>query len=641
MRSATVRIGQGTSTTASECLLGVNLETDRIEDGAFANRLRNARFCGPAETSGIARQWIAAAGGPPEGPLGGVAFNVTRGLALSGQESQMIHNHGGGEVGIVQTERYVRAGEETSVVLWARSQFRPATVRVGIRPLRKWPPDRVWVEDYDSQTFEVQPSGWGRYEGRLTAPVDDEECVFFLFVQGTGRVWVDQVIWKSAAEGVLRADFEAFVEEVGFPLLRFPGSSGVFHQWRKGLLPPERRPHDYFEGILSKWRPAYDLATDEYLEWCVRMGIAPHIVMNLGTESVEDSIEWARYCRAWFVSRGLPVPLLYWQIGNEPWLPYDPAHMEPARYADLLRRVVPALREAIPEARIIATGKADYWTDEYTFIDAEARRGRQGVARPWRAPLLDAAGEFMDVLSLQVYEGLPVADAGAEYLHTLEALDTMVKALDDAISDCRDRGLGTRIGLTEWNLWIEAASYDGRGFRETYDAQHVIFFTDMIRAMAQRGNDVELANYYCLNGPMNVVSFAGSRLVESGAAQAFRLLRPALPGRVLETEVDSWSDPSAGGRPAFAVTALSTGHGRELLVVNHSALEGARLSVAGTPSFELAGLAGASPRAPVQTFSGSSGADGSLEMPPLSVARVRLADAPAGPGDGQRRGPRQ
>jgi len=152
-------------------ILGQNLEmAGDTAAGLATDRLSNSRFLGPADpTTGLAPGWQP--GMSHNCP--GVRFELTAGMSLSGYWSQLIHNYSGRRgVGMLQTRRWVRAGERLAVTLWARAQHRPATLRVGLRPLG------ARELAYDEQDIRVEATYWRRYETLLSVPKDDDEAVF-------------------------------------------------------------------------------------------------------------------------------------------------------------------------------------------------------------------------------------------------------------------------------------------------------------------------------------------------------------------------------------------------------------------------------------------------------------------------------
>ena len=212
-----VRIeGRGVSgLTAPATLLGQNLEmAGDAAAGMLSDRLNNPKFRGPANPmTGIAQGWQPA----QSNNVRGIHYELTHDMSLSGEESQLIHNFSGRPgMGILQTGRWVRQGERLEVSLWARAQHHPVMLRVGLRPLQ------ARAAYYDQATIDVTATYWKPYQAQLTAPCDDQEAVFFCYLEGEGMVSLDQIHLRPAgsrhlARGPPRPDAHARHPGVALP----------------------------------------------------------------------------------------------------------------------------------------------------------------------------------------------------------------------------------------------------------------------------------------------------------------------------------------------------------------------------------------------------------------------------------------
>ena len=142
---------------APETLLGMNLDPDRIVGiyGIQSDRVVNSNFRGPADKMGIASGWIAERFSPPHGGFAGQHFALLSGVSGPGRMVQMISNDAGGEVGIVQPDVWLQAGETLTLTLRAKAQFETVRLRVGIRSVTRY------AEDYASEVIELAPTEWG------------------------------------------------------------------------------------------------------------------------------------------------------------------------------------------------------------------------------------------------------------------------------------------------------------------------------------------------------------------------------------------------------------------------------------------------------------------------------------------------
>ena len=600
MIQATVRFAGKPTYTAPATLLGHNLEiAGDTAAGLLTERLTNPKFRGPADPlTGIAPGWQPVM----FRNIQGMRFELTPGLSLSGQESQLIHNYSGrGAIGIGQTERWLRAGERLEVRLWARVQHHPVTLRAGIRPMALHAPI------YDAASIPITATYWKAYRATLTSPRDDEHALFFLFLEEPGLVWLDQVHLQPEGVGALRSDLLAAIRTLDIPVLRFPGGCiSTNYHWRHGTGPAHLRPN--LQDPVFKWEVSYEFGTDEYLELCRELGIQPHITINIGSGTPEEAGDWAAYCAAWFRDRGLEPPTIYWQMGNEHYGAWELGNMSGELYAAALREFVPAVRRAYPKARIIALGP-------------ETGEGLMAGERfPWREPVLEKAGDLVDLLALQWYASGWNEDPAVQQANALKGARDLAHAIQRTAADCRRHRLPIKVAVTEWNFWLRAAHYDGGIFLEPYDVQHGLFVSAVLHHFTRLLPDMELGNFYHLVNPMGIFISRGPAIQETPLAEVFRLYRPAFPGQVLPLEVSS--PPFVEDIPMVDAACLRNVSADWLFLANRSLGEGAEVEVGDLAPFDEAlVLAGESPQGPLERGQVTV-KDGRVSLPPLSIARL-------------------
>lgn len=585
---------------APAALLGHNLEMALdTSAGLLSERLENCKFLGPANPgTGIARGWVPAM----ISTFHGIRFELTEGLSLSGHTSQLLHNYSGRpSMGIAQTHRWLRAGERLKVTLWARAQHHPVTLRVGIRPMPLHAPI------YDAATIPITATYWRPYQATLTAPCDDAAAMFFCFLEEEGLVWLDQIHLRPEGEGIVRADLLESFRSLQIPVLRFPGGCiSTNYHWRHGVGPAHLRP--LLPDPVFKWETSYEFGTDEYLAMCHELGIQPHITINISTGTPEEAADWAAYCMAWYRDRHLEPPAMYWQIGNEHYGAWELGNMSGALYAEALREFVPAVRKAYPRARIIALGP-------------EMGDGlRPGEKLPWRKLVLERAGDLVDLIALQRYVTGWSTDPVEQQISALKGANALAAAVQQAGQDGQRLGLPTRVAVTEWNLWLRAAHYDGAGFLEPYDVQHGLFVASVLHHLARLTPLLELANFYHLVNPMGIFISRGPKVEETPLADVFRLYRPAFPGQVCDTDLPS--PMLAEDIPALDSLWLCTAQEEWLFLINRSWSQPFEIDTGGfAPWDEGRALVGESLVGGF-TAQSISGEGRLFVLPPLSIARL-------------------
>jgi alpha-L-arabinofuranosidase len=487
------------------------------------------------------------------------------------------------------------------LVLWARAQHHPVTLHVGLGPLAARAPL------YSAAQIAVASTYWCEYRVTLQTPQNDTSAVFFCFLEEEGLVWLDQVHLHPAGAGTMRDDVRTAFQSLQIPVLRFPGGSvtGGYH-WQFGTGPAHLRPA--LPDPVFKWQVLYDFGTDEYLDLCTQQGILPQISLNIGTGTPQEAEEWAAYVADWYRKRHLALPPMYWQIGNEQWGAWELGNMSGELYAEALRAFVPGVRRAYPAARIVALGP------EYGETLKAASR------LPWRAPVLDKAGDLIDLVVMQWYGTGWDEDANVELLQALRAANALQATVQRAITDCRATGRPTRVGVTEWNYWRHASHYDDLGFLEPYDVLHGLFVAAVLHQFVRATPDLELANFYHLINPMGVFISRGPQVQETPLAPLFRLYRPAFPGQVIPLRVEGVD--LADGLAAVDAVALTNDAGHWLLVANRHPSEAMIVNLVDWPAF--AGgqvLIGEGLREGWRSASIAS-ESGQVVVPPQSVARL-------------------
>ncbi len=433
--SASIRTTGSAGYRVTETLLGQNVELCLdLVPGLLSDRLDNPYFFGAGDV-----QTRVAAGWQPVWHYAapGMQYDLTLGMAVSGQQSQMIRNCAGHEGGICQIGRWVRKGETLKVTMWARAQNKPVQLRVGLRPLK------ARLPEYSCAMIDVNACYWKPYEATLAAPADDDATVFYCVMSQPGTVYIDQVHLRGATEGHLRGEMIGAIDAMHIGPLRFPGghASSGYH-WRNGTGPLHRRAHLYEAMFRFPDGMRYDFGTDEYLAMCRDLHIIPQITVNIGSGTVEEAREWAEYCWSWWTQQGLEPPTMYWQIGNETYLVQEVGNCTPEMYVDVLREFVPPIRKAYPKARIIAIASEGCSNIE------------PGWNKTWRTTVLDQAPpELYDLADVHHYSGVPHNAAGPVRQDALvAAADGMAGTVKSAATDLQSRGLdklGKTVAITE------------------------------------------------------------------------------------------------------------------------------------------------------------------------------------------------
>jgi alpha-L-arabinofuranosidase len=287
--------------------------------------------------------------------------------------------------------------------------------------------------------------------------------------------------------------------------------------------------------------------------------------------------------------------------------------MTGAMYVSALREFIPAIRANYPNPRIIALGEKEFQTL------------RPSNDTAWRDRVLEVVRELsIDVLILNRYKGQWYDSDIDQQINVVESVTKVQRDFEELIDDLRKKGLSTKIGITEWNYWLQASAYDGRRFTEDYTVRHGLYISGMIHLFARMAADMELATFYHLINPMGIFQHYAAEVVETCVVDIFRMYRPAFPADFVPLQVDS---PKLGEtESAVDGLCLQQKSNRWVFLCNRHPTQGAQVELSGfgRPSGEWAMLSGDSPMdqlhsAPPPQIEGSH-----IELPPLSLLRMRF-----------------
>lgn len=267
-------------------------------------------------------------------------------------------------------------------------------------------------------------------------------------------------------------------------VLRWPGgnfSSG--YNWKDGIGPKDQRPR--------RWDTAWQeeesnrFGTDEFIEYCHKLGAEPYICVNMGTGTMQEAADWVEYCNAttdtyWANLRrknghSEPYNVKYWALGNEVYGSWQAGHKNAADYA----------------ADALEFGKMMRWVDPSIKLVA---CGGPGV--DWNLPVLEKLVELVDYISLHHYGGSTdnakeFADAHAfgEQVRTLDAVITAVMSRTDK----KER---VAIAVDEWNIWFRSWFHRGSNhmLEEVYNLRDALWIASGLNMFHRNCQAVKLAD---------------------------------------------------------------------------------------------------------------------------------------------------
>lgn len=291
-----------------------------------------------------------------------------------------------------------------------------------------------------------------------------------------------------------RTDVIEALRELKPSVVRWPGGCFVSsYHWLDGVG-PDRRPH-----YDLAWRVTdpNTFGTRELVEWCRAIGAEPYLCTNAGTGTAEEMSDWVQYCNLpvgsgrWADLRaehGSPEPfdVRFWSIGNENYGAWEIGAKTATEWAGLVRESAKMIRHVDEDVTLLTAARADLG---------------------WTLPLLEAAGENLDLISLHGYwDTLNLLDTPAGYLTAVGRSLGPQADIERGRDIIGAAGLGERVGIAfdEWNLrgWHHPdgnaperlAARDRNDLNATYTMADALFSASFLNACLRHADVVRMAN---------------------------------------------------------------------------------------------------------------------------------------------------
>lgn len=441
--------------------------------------------------------------------------------------------------------------QEVSTIL--RTSPEPTTVEVNCL-FGGWglSTGQPWHDDIVLEEISMSEATSGTIRIDVEAPLTRRDpMIFGGFLEHFGRQIYGGVFEPGsplADENGFRTDVLEALTELRAPVVRWPGgcyASG--YHWREGVGAERQPTDDMAWGVVEP----NTFGTDEFVALCRRLEWEPYICNNAGNGTIAEMREWVKYCNgsdgeAAHLRRasGHPAPLSVpiWSIGNENWGGHEIGNKTPEEWAVLVREAAEAMRDADPTIQLTAAALAD---------------------PKWTLPLLEAAGEYLDYISIHNYWIPNWAElhepSYLDCMMQVEGPEALIGQAVDILDESGYRGQ-IKIAFDEWNL----RSWHHPGFpRKTvqdYDDPEVVrlvaardrslepslytmadalFSASFLNACLRHAGDVGMANIAPLVNTSGPLYVHPEGIVRRTHFHAIAMYANLLGSRVAETHVDA------------------------------------------------------------------------------------------------------
>ncbi|MBR1926895.1 MAG: hypothetical protein IJ840_03975, partial [Bacteroidales bacterium] len=326
------------------------------------------------------------------------------------------------------------------------------------------------------------------------------------------------------------------------PVMRWPAGTAIYdYEWKKGVGPKEKR--EAVDELIWGGKEYYTFGTDEFIQWCEKIGAEPYINISMGNNSLipaslGEAVDWVEYANgpassqmgAWRAANGHPEPynVRYWCIGNENYLTAKDIHKKESagEYADLLILWAKTLKTVCPDLSLLGVG----------------------FTAPWNTIVLDKCGDQLDYLTIHYYMSAQIKDDGlvdpwktlfspSRFEQSLKVNIDVLKAYNEKRGR-KDNPL--RYSIDEWNnrhsVFSEGKySFTRKDDRRQYD---VAGTAGMLNVFLRNSPYVGMANYiFPVNGHGLLKTAGNEDAYKSTNYHVFDLYRKYMSGNTLSVDV--------------------------------------------------------------------------------------------------------
>lgn len=309
-----------------------------------------------------------------------------------------------------------------------------------------------------------------------------------------------------------RTDVLEEVRSMQVPIIRYPGGNFVSgYNWLDGVGPRERRPT-----VLERaWNSleTNQFGTNEFMEWCKRVGTEPLLGLNLGTGKPESAVAFVEYCNLhkgtrWSDlrrSHGYEKPhnVRYWCLGNEMDGPWQQGALKAREYGQKARETAQQIHVIDDSVSLIACGSCN--TELPTYLH-------------WDIEVLEECYELVDGISLHNYFGNTTELTGQDSARYLAMNLDMERQIQEvaAVCDHVQHLLRSRkrlwLSFDEWNVWYRARTEDHmdgqqqfapRLLEEVYNLEDALLVGGFLNTLLRQSARVRVG---CLAQLVNVIA---------------------------------------------------------------------------------------------------------------------------------------
>lgn len=341
------------------------------------------------------------------------------------------------------------------------------------------------------------------------APIDPR--IFSSFIEHMGRAIYTGIYepeHPSADAQGFRQDVVDLIRPLNVTKIRYPGGNFLSgYDWRDGIGPKEQRP--VRPNLAWSSIEPNQVGTDDFLQWCERVGTEPMMAVNLGTGTPRDAVELLEYCNSdlptyWADKRREngrkePYHVKLWCLGNEMDGPWQICAKTATEYGRIACEAGKLMKMLDPSIELVACGSSYRTMPTYGA---------------WEEEVLRQCYPYIDYLSLHQYYTNHEGDV-MNFLARSEEMEGFIREVAGICAKIKQE-LGSDkdiyLSFDEWNVWYH---YEKEGKRpplwtvvrsndeEIYDFADALLVGSMLNTLINNADVVKIA---CLAQLVNVIA---------------------------------------------------------------------------------------------------------------------------------------
>lgn len=312
----------------------------------------------------------------------------------------------------------------------------------------------------------------------------------------------------SSDEFGFRQDVMELIRPLNLACIRYPGGNFLSgYHWLDGVGPKESRPAR--PDLAWFAIEPNQVGTDEFLQWCERLGTSAMLGINLGTGTPQGACDLLEYVNGTLPTQyaelrrsnghAEPYGVKLWCLGNEMDGPWQICGKTAEEYSRIACETAKMMKWLDPSIELVACGSS--FRSMPTFGE-------------WERTVLKHCYPHIDYLSLHQYYQNNDGDLPSFLARSVE-MDAFIREVADisrAEKARRNSDHNVFLSFDEWNVWYhfqkegvapEKWTFPRAIEEERYDGADALLIGCMINTLLRNADVVKIA---CLAQLVNVIA---------------------------------------------------------------------------------------------------------------------------------------